>query len=279
MRKILFAATFALFASTQAFAIFGVGVHYIMNTGSLDGDNGQILLPLGDADPQIQDLMKDANITVNQKSASGLQGLGFKAWIDFLPFVDIEGTLNIAATKYKTSLTIPEVKTDENGMPKIEYTTIDLSYSPEAPYNVIPGSSLDPIFGVVNGDISVMYPFTDIPVIRPYIGVGFSYFASIPIANYSFAEKMLTKNQKLLDALTDPENPEAAAEIKKTLINTLQNESYTTGMGGHIIAGFRIKPPIIPLAIYANGKYYFGGNTNSQFSQGFVLEAGGGFAL
>jgi len=283
MKKILFAATFALFASTQAFAIFGIGVHYIMNTGSLDADKGEFPLPVSpDADPIIQDILQGSKITVNQKSASGLQGLGFKAWIDldFLP-VDIEGTLNIAATQYKTSLTIPEVKTDENGIPKIEYTTINLSYSPDPPYNIIPGGSVDPLFGIVNGDLSVMYPFKDIPLIRPYIGAGFSYFASIPIANYSFAKKMLNKNQDLLDALidTNSENPEAAEKIKKSLVSTLQNESYTTGMGGHIIAGFRIKPPIIPLAIYANGKYYIGGNTNSQFSQGFVLEAGGGFAL
>ncbi|MDR2593610.1 MAG: hypothetical protein LBC87_02430 [Fibromonadaceae bacterium] len=279
MRKILFAATFALFASTQAFAIFGVGVHYIMNTGSLDADKGEIPFPTSGIPDEIQDIIGDKKITVNQKSASGLQGLGFKAWIDFLPYVDIEGTLNIAATKYKTSLTVPKLKTDENGIPEIVDTTINLSYSPDPPYNIIPGGSVDPLFGIVNGDLSVMYPFTDIPLIRPYIGVGFSYFASIPIANYSFAKKMLTKNTELLDALTDPENVEAAAEIKKALVNTLQKESYTTGMGGHIIAGFRIKPPIIPLAIYANGKYYIGGNTNSQFSQGFVLEAGGGFAL
>ncbi len=269
MRKILFAAVFAIFASTQAFAILGIGAHYIMNTGSLKDDHGKIQISPTSTD--------DVYITVNQEEASGLQGIGFKAWIDFLPFVDIEGTLNVAATKYKTSLTIP-IMTDKG----LDSTTIYLNYSPEAPYNVIPGGSVDPLFGVVNGDISVMYPFTDIPLIRPYIGIGFSYFASIPIANYSFAKKMLDSNNGLIDALLDPTNPDnsnATEEIKARLISTLQNESYTTGMGGHIIAGFRIKPPVIPLAVYTNGKYYFGGNTNKQFSQGFVLEVGGGFAL
>jgi len=283
MRKILLATVFALFASTQAFAIFGIGVHYVMNTGSLDADKcGKCEIPLPSSEnPLIQDAIQNANIKVTQKSASGLQGLGFKAWIDLLPYVDIEGTLNIAATKYKTSLTIPKVVETDDGDFVIKDTTIDLSYSPASPYNIIPGGSVDPLFGIVNGDLSVMYPFTDIPLIRPYIGVGFSYFASIPIANHSFAKKMLTnsKNKDTFEALLDPENPKAAEKIKGDLVSTLQSESYTTGMGGHIIAGFRIKPPIIPLAIYANGKYYIGGNTNSQFSQGFVLEAGGGFAL
>ena len=277
MRKILFAATFALFASTQAFAIFGVGAHYIMNTGSLKGDNGLIPLPLGNADPQIQELMKDANITVNQKSASGLQGIGFKAWIDIIPVVDIEGTLNVAATRYNTSLNIPSLT--ETG--DIIYNEINLVYTPDAPYSMIFGEA-SPLFGVVNGDISVTYPF-DLKILRPYVGVGFSYFASIPVVNADFAKKMIDKD--LLAVLipadpTDPNvDPDAAAKIQKALIKALENESYTTGMGGHIIAGLRIKPPIIPLAVYANGKYYIGGNTNKQFSQGLVLEVGGGFAL
>jgi len=138
-----------------------------------------------------------------------------------------------------------------------------------------------PLFGVVNGDISVTYPFDVLPIIRPYIGVGFSYFASIPLVNASFASKMLSDD--LIDVLTDPTdlaNAEGAPnKIKEALVKTLQDESYTTGMGGHIIAGVRIKPPVIPVAIYANGKYYFGGNLNSQYSNGFVLELGGGFAL
>ncbi|MDR2583318.1 MAG: hypothetical protein LBC75_07555 [Fibromonadaceae bacterium] len=270
MRKILFAATFALFASTQAFAIFGIGAHYVMNTGSLDKNEGKI--------PISREPAADLDITVTQKSASGLQGLGFKAWIDLIPVVDIEGTFNVAATRYKTSLTVPRIVETETGGFDIKDTTINLSYTPDAPYNIIFGAA-DPLYGVVNGDISVTYPF-DLPIIRPYVGVGFSYFASIPIINASFTQKMLDENlaNALLDP-NDPKNADAASEIGKSLVKALQKESYTTGMGGHIIAGLRIKPPIIPLAVYANGKYYIGGNTNSQFSQGLVLEVGGGFAL
>jgi hypothetical protein len=258
MKKILFAVAFAVFAHTQAFAIIGAGVHYIYNTGSLDADpkNGPVKeITIGE---------ENKSIVVNQKSASGLQGIGFKAWIDFLPVVDIEGTLNVAATRYTTSLTIPTLTGD---------TTINLSYTPDAPYSMIFGNA-EPLYGVVNGDLSVTYPF-DLPIIRPYIGAGFSYFASIPIINASFTKKMLDPD--LIEKLVVGNGE--ASEIGKALTEKLKEESYTTGIGGHIIAGFRIKPPVIPLAIYANGKFYFGGNTNSQFSQGFVLEVGGGLAI
>jgi len=258
MKKVfILAAAFALFATTQAFAIAGIGAHYIMNTGSLKSNSGTVDLGGG--------LSK--SIIVNQEKASGLQGLGFKVWIDFLPFVDIEGTLNIAATRYKTYLIIPTFT-------QTEPDTIRLSYTPEAPYSMLFGDA-DPLFGVVNGDLSVTYPF-DLPIIRPYIGAGISYFASIPIVNASLTQKMIDSSPEL-----DPTNadPEVAEKIGSALAKVLQEESYTTGIGGHLIAGLRIKLPIIPIAAYANGKYYFGGNTNSQFTQGFVLEVGGGFAL
>ncbi len=259
MKKVFtLAAAFALFASTQAFAIFGLGAHYVMNTGSLGSK-------IGDVDLGTTNTF-GRNITVNQESASGLQGLGFKLWIDFLPLVDIEGTLNVAATRYRTSLTIPTGLNSD--------TTIWLNYTPDAPYSMIFGDA-SPIFGVVNGDLSVTYPF-DLPIIRPYIGAGISYFASIPVVNNDFAGKMLT--QDLILALTS-NDPDAASRIGDALTETLEKESYTSGVGGHLIAGLRLKAPIIPAAIYANGKYYFGGNTNSQFTQGFVLEVGGGFAL
>ena len=251
MKKVFaFVATFALFASTQAFAIAGVGAHYVMNTGSLKADRKDITTDVG-------------TITVNQEGASGLQGLGFKAWIDFLPFIDIEGTFNVAAVRYKTSL-ITEILGEKKSIP--------LSYSPDAPYNMI-FDRADPLYGIFSGDVSITYPFDIIPVICPYIGAGVSYLASIPIVNASFAEGII-KN-----AVKDADTDISLDGLDGKVIDALKNANYKTGIGGHIIAGLRIKPPVIPLAVYANGKYYFGGDVGKQFTQGFVLEVGGGFAL
>jgi hypothetical protein len=269
MKKVIgFAAAFALFATTQAFAIAGVGAHYVMNTGSLTGNTGTI----GDYNGH--------SIKVNQKKAEGLQGIGFKAWIDFLPVVDIEGTLNVAATRYEVSLDIPKPNVDEGtGTVTVKDTTIDLYYSPDAPFNMV-FDRADPLYGVVTGDISVTYPFDLIPIIRPYVGAGVSYFASIPIINASFAKKIV--NDQLIESLWDPNNvsdPKASEEVGNKLVKALKDESYKTGIGGHVIAGLRIKLPIIPIAAYVNGKYYLGGNIDDQFTQGFVLEVGGGLAL
>jgi len=250
MKKFLFAATFALFASTQAFAIIGVGAHYLMNTGSLKASSGDV-----------RDL---GLITVNQEKSDGLQGLGFKLWIDLLPFVDIEGTFNIAASRYRTSLSFPNVPGGLN--------PVYLEYTPDAPYSMLFGKA-SPIYGVATGDVSVTYPFDILPIIRPYVGAGFSYFMSTPVVDKAFVDKVIDPS-KYQSGI-----PQGGGDIGPTVMKALKDADYETGMGGHIIAGVRIKAPIIPIAIYTNGKYYFGGNTDSKFSQGFVLEVGGGFAL
>jgi hypothetical protein len=283
MKKVLFAAAIALFASTEAFAIIGAGAHYVINTGSLKGSSGDVPIVLTIQNP-ITESPEDisTNIKVTQKKADGLQGLGFKGWIDFLPFVDIEGTFNVAATRYETILSIPTPTQDGT----VEYENISLTYSPDAPYNML-FDKASPLYGIFTGDISVTYPITSLPIIRPYAGVGFSYLASIPLVNSDFTKKMIENAPELVSALAvDPADPsaqtaaaEAADAIGKALVKTLKESEYKTGMGGHIIAGFRLKLPIIPLALYANGKYYIGGDLGSQFSQGFVFELGGGLAI
>jgi hypothetical protein len=256
MKKVIgFAAAFALCATTQAFAIAGVGAHYVRNTGSVKGSSGDVY-SLG-----------EQSIKINQKSADGLQGIGFKAWLDLLPFVDIEGTLNVAATRYGVSLSVPTGPNEE------DRKEVDLGYSPEAPFNMV-FDRASPLYGVVNGDLSITYPF-ELPIIRPYIGAGLSYFASIPIINDSFAKK----NEDLIKRLIDPTNvdPDAANKVGNALVDALKKESYKSGFGGHIIAGFRLQ--FLFIAAYVNGKYYIGGNIDDQFSNGFVLEVGGGLAL
>lgn len=233
------ASAFALLASTQAFAIIGVGAHYITNLGSLKGATETL----------------DGGITLEREKASTLQGLGFKLWIDLLPIIDIEGTFNIAAARYNTTLIMP------NG------NKIPLTYSPDAPYSMI-FDKASPIYGLVTGDLSVTYPFDLLPIITPYLGAGVSYMASIPLVDKKLVGNMLDN--------FDPNNPnEMGEEISKAL----KDSDYETGIAGHLIGGVRLKLPIIPIAVYANAKYYFGGNTSSKFTQGPTFEVGGGFAL
>jgi hypothetical protein len=261
MKKILFAATLALFASTQAFAIIGVGAHYITNLGTLKGEQE----PINIGQPN------GIDINLTRDEASVLQGIGFKAWIDILPLIDIEATFNMAATRYNTYLkVITPLRTD----------SISLEYKPEAPYNML-FDRASPLFGLFSGDVSITYPFDVLPVIRPYVGLGVSYMASLPIVNKKFAEDM---KEPLLAIISQTQDPNGDGKVNsdaiaKAFSDAITNSDYKLGLGGHAIVGFRIKPPVIPLAVYANTKYYFGGDIDKKFSQGVVFELGGGFAL
>ncbi|MDR0517334.1 MAG: hypothetical protein LBH25_09860 [Fibromonadaceae bacterium] len=269
MKKVIFTAVFALFA-TQAFAIFGVGAHYAMNTGSLKSSKEPVYTL--NVDTEVGS--KSASVDFEQKSADVLQGLGVKAWIDVIPFIDIEGTFNITATRYKVSLDLPYLEGTE-----IARKSIDLSYTPDAPLNLAFGD-VDPFYALFSGDLSVTYPFTSLPVpfVRPYVGIGLSYIFSLPVINASFTKKMIDKDLVEKLAGSEGDQTKIADDIVDKLVDALKDENYKGGFGGHVIAGFRIKPPVIPFAIYANTKYYFGGETG-PFKQGVVLEAGGGFAL
>jgi len=261
MKKILaFAAAFALFASTQAFAIIGAGAHYVHNMGAtLKGDK-EVVGTIGGSD-----------ITLNRGEATDLQGLGFKAWIDFLPFVDLEATFNIAATRYSPCLEFPSV-------PGTAIAPVCLEYTPEAPFGMVFGKA-SPIYGVASGDLSITYPI-DLPIIRPYAGAGVSYMLGMPLVDKKFAENLNLDYTGLYSSLTDPSKlEETQKKISEAFADALKKSDYTSGIGAHLIVGVRAKLPIIPIAAYANTKYYLGGGLNSKFSQGVVFELGGGLAI
>ena len=71
-----------------------------------------------------------------------------------------------------------------------------------------------------------------------------------------------------------------AKELANKLSDKLQDDGLNTNLGGHIIVGLRANLPIIPIAAYVNGKYYFGIDYDDEIdASSFVLEAGVGFAL
>jgi len=258
MKKTLaFAAAFALFATTQAFAIVGAGAHYVYNMGATLKSNSESVTSIGGI----------GDITLDRKEATDLQGIGFKAWIDLLPFVDIEATFNIAATRYTPCLNF-NVPVGVNPDP------VCLEYSPDAPFNMV-FDKASPIYGVASGDLSITYPFDALPIIRPYAGAGISYMMGMPLVDKKFAETVLNGTP---DLIADPTAIDQK-KISDAFSKALKDSEYTTGIGAHLIVGLRAKLPIIPIAAYANTKYYFGGGLNSKFSQGVVFELGGGLAI
>ncbi len=301
--KILLAAG-ALLAS-QSFAIIGIGAHYTPNFGTkMTGfvetpdrfgnsvnvsDAGEVKLWHGGFDEM-------------------MHGFGFKVWVDLLPVIDIEATFNIQFGSYDASLFFLSDPTNllagtEGGADA--YKQIDL----EIELGGTPFGKANPKFVQMNGDLSITYPITFIPIIRPYIGGGLTYYMNTFILNQPFTSKVVGGTYNVVKAELEAEmqnaidgvmsNPAAALDpnsialpdqnamaqrLTDALVENIQDaaleEGLKTSIGGHILVGLRAKLPIIPIAAYANFKYYFGGDFPEEIEPGrMAAEIGVGLAI
>ena len=301
--KVLLAAG-ALLAS-QSFAIIGIGAHYTPNFGTkMTGfpetpdrfgnsvnvsDAGEVKLWHGGFDEM-------------------MHGFGFKVWVDILPIIDIEATFNIQFGSYDASLFFlsdpTNLLTGTEGSADA-YKQIDL----EIELGGTPFGKANPKFVQMNGDLTITYPITSIPIIRPYIGGGLTYYMNTFILNQPFTKRVIgdtyttIKNEieaeaanTLAGVMNDPTTaldpssiatPDAgqmAQRLSDALVENLQDaaleEGLKTSIGGHILVGLRAKLPIIPIAAYANFKYYFGGDFPEEIEPGrMAAEVGVGFVL
>ena len=269
-----FLAAGALLAS-QSFAIIGFGGHYAPGFGTK-------LKGMSEPAP----VTDDETVFLQHKGFDGtMQGFGFKLWVDVLPFIDIEATMNFQMGSYDASLFVVNPM-DEEGL----VTEVPL----EIELGGTPFGKATPKFVAMTGDLSITYPITWLPIIRPYIGGGISYHLNSFVLNQKFVSSVVDgTTQEVINALAqvDPSDPNSVAlakekseQLGKTMKQKVQDAALDEGLkksvGGHILLGVRAKLPIIPIAAYLNGKYYIGGDYPSEVDSGNItLEVGVGFAL
>ena len=302
--KILLAAG-ALLAS-QSFAIIGIGAHYTPNFGSK-------MTGFAETPDRFGNSVNVTNAGEVKLWHGGfdemMHGFGFKVWVDILPIIDIEATFNIQFGSYDASLFVIKdptaVLADPAAADLSAYQQIDL----EVELGGTPFGKANPKFVQMNGDLSITYPITFIPIIRPYIGGGITYYMNTFILNQKFTKKVVGDTyttalnaiqeeaskqaegiandpSKLLDpsSVALPSEDEMAQRISDAMVENIQDAALEEGLkqsiGGHILVGVRAKLPIIPIAAYANFKYYFGGDYPEEIDPGHMAaEVGVGFAL
>ena len=289
--KVLLAAGALL--ATQSFAIIGIGAHYAPGFGSkMNGlgpdkianrvsvsDGGEVKLWHGGFDEM-------------------MQGFGFKLWIDILPIIDIEATFNIQFGSYDATLFVvndPMAIISGGTIPTDAYKQIDL----EVELGGTPFGKANPKFVAMTGDLSITYPITFIPIIRPYIGGGLTYYMNSFILNQPFTKRVVGDTYTTLvneatnaiandplalvndpNAVTGDLGQRVADEMVKNIQDAALEEGLKQSIGGHVLVGLRAKLPIIPIAAYANFKYYFGGDFPEEVEPGrMTAEVGVGFAL
>ena len=251
IKSLVLAATLAV----QSYALFGIGAHWDPAPGlEVKADNAVIATGA----------VTGRSVALNEMGFTGAQGFGGKVWLDFLPLVDLELAGNLQFGYYDVALT-----SSGTSLP----VQFDLG---------IPGLEGKPFFARLYGDAAVLYPFFKFPplikVIRIYAGGGLSYGAATPIVSPGFAKAALDKARAAgnYNPDTDSDNSRAAGII----VDAIQNADFEKGVGGFLQIGARVKPPFIPVAVYADLKYHvLGFNPDHVEGNGLNFELGAALAF
>jgi len=201
-------------------------------------------------------------ITLTQAKVSGLNGFGLKLWIDALPFVDIEAGSNIQWGLYDVTLEQASTNYKKN-------VTFDLG----VPMVDKPG------FARIVNDVTVLYPFLKFPplvsIVKLYAGAGLTDVVATEILNQKFATKAV--NKALNSDTHAADTPEQVATI---IAKSIKDEGLSNGIGFHLEAGAKAKVPIIPIAVFADVKYYFLSTMPSAVdANSMTFELGGALAF
>lgn len=235
-------------AVSSSHAIVGLGAHWAPNAG-FTSNSENLPLTVGG---------QSTGITFRQEAVEGLQGIGFKAWIDFLPFVDVEGTVNMQWGTYAATISKgPD--------------TLGLNWDLGVPL-----APEEPIFFQSMADVSVQYPFLKLPplvsLVKLYAGAGLTLAWASEIMNSTFAKSAM--EDQGMSATT------SLADVQAALVEQIKEKGLSSGAGMHVMLGAKAKPPIVPLAAYANLKYYLvSALPDAVDSPGFTLELGGALAF
>ena len=155
--------------ATQSFAIIGIGGHYAPGFGTkMTGMNEKAAVT------------SDGSVSLQHGGFDGtMQGFGFKLWVDLLPIIDIEATMNFQLGSYDASLYVKNLDGSEVEVP----LEIELGGTPFG--------KATPKFVAMTGDLSITYPITSLPIIRPYIGGGLSYHLNSFVLNQKFVASVV----------------------------------------------------------------------------------------
>jgi hypothetical protein len=91
----------------------------------------------------------------------------------------------------------------------------------------------------MNGDLSVTYPITFLPIVRPYVGAGITYFLNTPLMDSSFIAKFMNSADNVAGNILLDQNSQMdaskGAELAKALAKEVAEEGLQKSIGAHIL--------------------------------------------
>ncbi|MEK7392787.1 MAG: hypothetical protein AAB214_09495 [Fibrobacterota bacterium] len=262
MRKFLLAAAATLAIQTPVHALIGIGVSGGLNTTAIDarsetvsaGELPAYFKPTGATAP---------SLFYSREKMSSMNQLGVKAWLEIplLP-IEFEAASNLAWGSYKSSMSYI------NGSQKIDIP-VDVA-SPLVGLGEEKGGT--PYVNLLT-DVTIRYPLIEIPpvlhTLKLYVGAGVTHV---------LASRVIDKKdiQETFNSATDKFEIAAPEKSKTVLEDNLLQSTF----GGHVSLGAQLKIPVIPIALFVDGKWYVNTATSDAATKyPFSVSAGAGFAL
>jgi hypothetical protein len=244
--KLAFLAMLGLI--TQSYAIFGIGGFWAPGTGSVDGKT------------ELINQNGSNSLSLIRGSGSGSQGFGMKIWVDAIPFVDIEIAPFVQLTKYPASVVLNTGSGSDTTNLKLEGLPVF--------------GDTDPVFGKLVVDASIRYPFLSFPpvvsLVKLYAGAGASFISHTPFLDKELLDEIITVD----DLSGSPDVNDLADKV----IDKIKDDGLPMGVGGHLLLGTKFKAPIIPIALFADAKWHFGGLPEAV-QHGFTFHLGAALAF
>lgn len=297
--------------TSSAFGAFGLGLHYSLDFSTkMDAANEQLtfdslnLVTTGFAGSLPSTWTSSMTISPQNipiyfdrgELTRTPFGLGGKIYIDIIPFIDcIELGGDFAAFEYdgkikfptgiailqNTTLTPDEVLSGQNpSLVSITYGSISTNIDSIEGAPALPGISKTPFVKLdINLTIRKYIPVPVIDkVIRPYGGLGFDVMFATPVPSAGLINDAIGEDLIGNKTLTEVVAVMQDTETPNKIITEIVDRLMTPHFGMNIVVGLMIKPPVIPIGIYVDGKYMipFGklDDDANVTAMGFKLNAG-----
>ncbi len=273
----------ALMSASPSFGLAGVGVHYGVSDLTLNMNDtplpGEMLFF-----EQLQfnaTVQNAGQISVDSLPISVLRSgfeptwlnLGGKAYIDVIPFLDaVEVSANFGVwqyegtVRYPTTLNETYVQANATEISSGNYEKDSLFLYEETALTLKEfgvdylGFNKTP-YAKLHFDLSFRKNIVKLPmkVLRIYAGGGLSAHFATPVLSSGMVEQVvqssienIDENADLLQELNQGvfDNPEVMEQVVYKIIEGLSEPT----MGMHVLFGTMVKPPIIPVGVYVDGK-------------------------
>jgi|GEM_PF-656295 len=270
----------------SAFATFGLGAHYSLDFSvKMDALKEQLTFDelhmqtagFTGMPPAWQgELIKPENIPIFFDRGEMTRtpfGLGGKIYVDIIPFIDcIEIGGGFAAFQYDdkiifpTSITVGNVGAmppdslialEAQNLVTIVYDTLSTNVEDIEGAPAIPGISKTPYAKIDMG--LALRKYIPIPGVdlffRPYGGLGFNVTMATPVPSAGLINDAIGADLSGNLTIDEVQAVLSNDETGKKIINEILGRLMTPHFGMDIILGFMLKPPVVPIGLYVDGKF------------------------